>query len=241
MIHRCLAALIVVFWLVMTAMLIDLELKPGRSQILAVPVSYVANLMFVQGLQSDLTVFEDSARIGRVTLRPKFEPVDQVRSLDFSGSLILKRPATLRLTFDGHAEFDRAIALQALRLDITVREPALRIGITADRDGRIRYELTQNGEMTKGKFDRGTAAMLAAGAGVGDNAIRNLGTSVESVSVTAKQGAIKIRDEKINAYVLTARFGDSDLGEVYITELGQVLMVRTPYGYTLSAEDSLLR
>lgn len=59
-------------------------------------------------------------------------------------------------------------------------------------------------------------------------------------TVTARKCRLRVRDETIEAYQLTVRQGDARLAEIFVSQLGQVLVARTTHGYRLAADDMML-
>ena len=55
--------------------------------------------------------------------------------------------------------------------------------------------------------------------------------------VEAVQGSLTVRGEKVNAYIINIKQGTTTMMQCYISQIGQLLLVRTPFGYSLAAED----
>jgi hypothetical protein len=238
--YRIFVALIVGFWLVMSGLLVQLELNPKRSEMLTVPPAYVFGLMFVHGEESALNVFDNGTRAGHLSLRPSMMPDEKLRELDFSGSISIKLPMAnkQRFIFDGHAEMDRKLQLHSLHFNVTMREPALRAQIDIDARQRVRYELMQGREVIRGELNA-MSPDLPPETGIDPAAFQTLRQNMASATMSARRTEFKVRDEKTSAYLITLDYGTTTLAEIYVSELGQILLAKTAGGYTVSAEDKI--
>jgi hypothetical protein len=241
MLARLSAGLIIGFWLVMTALLIRLEIHPDQSRVLDVPVSHVLRLIFDHDQQSLLSVKENDLPVGVVSLRPSTAS-DGSHSLDCTGNLTLHLPMTdrQRLSWNATVDMDRKLATREFKLDLAIREPAYRIAISGKTEERaIHYEVQESGKvLSSGTFSldgSDTAAMLQQ-MGISADLLRNAQANFASPTVVAKQTELLIKGETIEVYQITVRQGGTAVADLYITQLGQVLMVNTPFGYHLATE-----
>lgn len=245
--NRAAAVLIVAFWLVMTGLLIRLEISPDQSDMLSVPPSHVFKLMFTHEQVSELRIMDRSLPVGSLRLIPKNSADPDGRTLDFSGSLFVRLPDSAkkqRIAWNGILSVDRAFDTRRLQLTLTLREPACRLFIDLDpATKQVRYEIRQ-GDMplknaTVSDDEKGVAALLRDELGIDPGALENIRGSVSKPVLTAKQTELKVRSEKIVAYLLTLRQGETTVLEIYVSQLGQILLAKTLPGYTLSAEDMM--
>lgn len=225
----------------MTGLLVQLEWNPARSEALTVPPAYVFGLMFLHGEESALHVFDRGLRAGHMTLQPMIAPVEKMRLLDFSGSISVQMPmgGRQRFLFDGHATMDPGLGLRALSLDLSMREPPLRAHLTLDRGQRIRYELNRGGEVIRGELNGLAPSDLPPDTGIDPAALRSLQQNMASVTLSARRVEFKVRTEKTDAFLVTVHYGTTALAEIYVSELGQILLAKTTGGYTFTAEDDL--
>jgi len=243
MVSRILAIAIVAFWLVMTGLLVRLEISPEKSAVLNVPVSHVLKLIFMHGQRSVLNIKENGNQAGTVALHPS-SPTSDRRSLEFLGSMTVRLPmlAPQRFAWNGEVNLDRALRTQDFTFELSSRQSnAYRVVLTGSAAERaVRYELHENGQLVgKGKvpLDENIAPMTLQQLGFDPNVLANLRKNVSPPAVTARQAELRVRDEKIDVYQVTIRQGNTAMADIFVSQLGQVLMAKTPFGYTLSAED----
>jgi hypothetical protein len=62
-------------------------------------------------------------------------------------------------------------------------------------------------------------------------------TGLPQTSVTARETRITIHAEQVQVYEIQVTQSQSDLMDIYVTQLGQVVMARTNFGYTFAMED----
>lgn len=244
--YRIFAALIVGFWLVMSALLFRLEVHPEKSTLLDVPVSHVLKLMFVQAQPSNLNIVVGGQHMGSLSIRPNTTADKQTRSVAFAGNLSLQLPmmSRQRVAWDGTLDLDRAFEMTALKFSVLVRESGYTTEFIIDpRAHRVSYRMLQRGRfITQSSLpldsDGASSALLQLG--IDPTILANLRenfASLASPTMTAKQSELKIRNEKIDAYQLTVRQGDAVIADIYVSQLGQILLAKTPLGFTLSSED----
>lgn len=243
MLARISAAIIIAFWLVMTALLIRLEVHPESSRVLDVPVSHVVKMMLERGQQSLLTIMENGAPAGTLTLRPVQSA--EGGAFDFGGSMSLRLPmgTAQRVSWSGAVELDPALNTRGVHIDLALRSPAYRLMLdrrTAEQT--ITYEVRDaTATLARGALplDSGQAAAALAGLGVDLTGVMALRKSLGGDAApifTAKQAKLPVRSENIEVYQITMRQGGATMADIFISQLGQVLLVKTVFGYTLSAE-----
>lgn len=249
MFHRLTIIAIVAFWLVMTGLLVRLELAPEQSSVLDVPVALVWQNMFTHGEPSVLNITENKLPIGIFSLQPR--AAAQQRSLHFSGNLWLRLPALTRqrILWEGVVELTPDLSVQSLRLGLTLRDPACRIGLFLNETAQtLRFDVTQGASvLASGTFPLNAAGLQAALplTGLDPQTLAAFlpalaapsAKSASSLAVTAKQTRFIFHGEKISAFQVTLHQGDTPLAEIYVSQLGQVLAANTAFGYSLLAQD----
>lgn len=241
--YRIFVAFIVGFWLVMSALLIRLEVQPENTNLLAVPVSHVLKLMFAQAQPSNLNIFEGGQHIGGVSIRPSVKPEKNARSVAFGGNLSLRLPLMerQRVIWDGVLDLNRALELTGLHFKVSVRESGYSTEVSIDPGAnRLSYVVSQGGSIISQSsltMDSNGARLVLFQLGIDPGVLANLGSNVVAPTMTAKQSELKIRNEKIDAYQITVRQDDTVIADIYVSQLGQILLAKTPFGFTLSSED----
>ena len=56
-------------------------------------------------------------------------------------------------------------------------------------------------------------------------------------TVTARETQITLHGEQMEVYQVTVREGTVPMIDFYVTQLGQIVLAKTNFGYSLSAED----
>ena len=127
--HRAAAAAIVLFWLVMTGLLVRMQCFPGASDLLPVPVDHLFQLMFRHEQASDLIFFQNRERIGNFQIQPhRFPPGTGTarNQLAITGFMDLHLPGVdaHHMTLRGVFELDDQDAVRRFELTATLPQPA---------------------------------------------------------------------------------------------------------------------
>lgn len=256
MLPRLAAFTIVIFWFVMTLLLVRNEISPEASRLREVPVAHVLKLLYLHEQPSDLTVYNGPTSIGHVRLHPRLDGNPNNRLLDLSGDLQLALSPSDRGRFNwlGHLEMTPEFAIRNSRWALTVLEPGyLRAEIeTSERSKAAHYVLrTRDAIAGSGRpADRvisegdlptdqagleGLAKQLNLGANL--DALTKQGAAQGTPAFRARQSSLKWRGERTETYLVTVEQNGQQLIEAHISQLGQVLLARTALGYTLRSSD----
>ncbi len=244
--YRSLAAVIVIFWIAMSALLLRSELGPSDSRLRAVPAGHVMKLLFAHEQTSDLNIYSDRQRIGHLRLHPRVRKEDGARVLEFSGRFQLTLPGTApwRVAWDGSMEMTRLLDVQSFHLGLTLRDLGnSRLELTfLPPENLARYELWNAGVVVdKADFpldERGAQAVVDR-LGIPPDIFRMArgSKSAKPAEITALQSSIEIHGEKIDTYLVTIRQNGQTMIEVHVSQLGQVLRGTTLLGYTFSPDE----
>ena len=264
MLYRLAAAAIFLFWLVMTGLLVRTECFPGSSDLLPVPTNKLFTLMFVHEQASDLVLFQDRARIGNLHLQPhRFPPsVGPARDLlTLNGSTLLHLPGleSQHLTFRANFEMDDQNAVRHFELTATISEltpaslrqtgtplpkppPSLVIALDGQPALNHYHYAVRRGDSLEAE-QAGTPAEL-----LDQPELRGLGLSPAvlsgllrqqgaSTTATARRGVLRGKGEDIETYDVTIRQAETVAATVQLSQLGQILAVKTAAGYSLLDES----
>ena len=245
MLSRLVPATIIVFWITMTTLLVRTELWPNHSRLRTVPIEHVAKLMWLHEQASDLIVWDERLRVGHLTLHPKLRADDGARLLEYSGNLSVRLPGSPRnrISWDGIAEFAADSQLRSLLLGLGMKEPSLMRAeiLVKPAENHATYRLFNAGRETDSQeFTLDEAGLKKVLTEVDlDPALYDTFRSSSRATpiITAQQSSLNIHHERIETYLVEVRQGGQTLIEAHISQLGQVLHMRTLVGYTLMPDD----
>ena len=246
MLYRFAMIGIVAFWMVMMGMLVRLETHPERTDILDVPVSYVARIMFKHGQQSVLAVREEEKPIGSVEFRPLITGSGG-RSFDFSGTLSVQWPPgwppRQRFNFQGAVDMDSALRMLGFHLEVTSQQQHCHVSLKGDVARKtLAFEVRQGDRLTMSQI------LPMDAASVGSALLQQMGLDAATLpdiaaggvsppTLAARETQITMHGEQLEVYQVTVLEGTAAVADIYVTQLGQIVLAKTSFGYRLSAED----
>ena len=252
MTRRAVIAGIVVFWLGMNGALVHLWLRPETSDILSVPVSHVFKQVFLHEQTSSLAISQNGRRVGGIVLRPRREDDKNLRVLDFTGNIILKLPVLNQQPFNwrGTMELGRSLALRSLKLHVDTRGVSAE-AMTVDLEVRPYLNtLTYNVRQNQAPVIQQTVTLDEAGArstmralGIDPSVLGGLGGNLQGIAgdfqFFARQSQLEIRGDRVEVFRLTLSQGGATMIVTDISQLGQVLRVKTAFGVKMAPDDIL--
>lgn len=232
----------------MTGLLVRSELWPDRSSLRSVPVAKVVKLMWFHHEPSDLVIWNDSQRVGHLRLHPKIRESDGARVLEYSGNMQVRLPGSPRhrISWDGIAEFDADMQMRSLLLGLGMKE------VSYDR-AEIRVTPSENiahfrlldvsgkeSNATDYTLDERGLKKILAQVDLDPAMYDNLRPAAGAAPVvTAEESSLMIHHERAKTYLIEVRQGGQTLLAAHVSELGQVLRVKTLVGYSLAPDDLL--
>ena len=230
----------------MTGLLIRSELWPDHSSLRSVPIAKVVKVMWFHHEPSDLVIWSDSQRVGHLRLHPKVRESDGTRVLEYSGNMQVRLPGSPRhrISWDGVAEFDAEMEMRSLLLGLGMKEVSVEraeirvnpsenlahfrlLDVSGHESNAADYTLDERGLkkiLTQVDLDPAMYDTLKPGAGA-------------APIVTAQESSLVIHRERTKTYLIEVRQGGQTLMEAHVSELGQVLRVKTLVGYWLAPDD----
>ena len=255
MFYRAFALGIIAFWLLMMALLVRVEYAVDEASLLPVPADYVWNLIFLHEQPSDLVLYHQRQRIGSIHLQPSHLPnatgdvTTPVRVLSGSASLAASLPGlnSQNITVRGALEMDAHDTAQRFGFNASIHTARRTTpGVTIVLDGeparqQWHYQLRQGEKVLQEAS--GTPAVLLDALD-----LRSLGfdptvamqavqQQMAAATVKARRGALHTDGEDIECYLVTARQAESLEATIYVSQLGQILAVKTFTGYDLYDEN----
>ena len=243
---RLVTTTIVLFWVVMTVLLVRSELWPDRSSLRTVPVEKVLKLMWFHHEPSELVVWSESRPVGHLRLHPKIRESDGARLLEYSGNVQVRLPGSprQRISWDGVAEFDAALTMRSMLIGLDMRD------ITLDR-AEITIVPSENRAFFKLK-DVSERVLNASDYSLDERGLKKLLAQVDldpalydtfrsstpaKPTITAQESSILIHHERMKTYLIEMRQGGQTLLEAHVNELGRIVRVKTLVGYSLAPDD----
>jgi hypothetical protein len=244
MLYRSVAAIIVIFWLVMMALLVKIELHPDETDILDVPVPYVMHLLFKHAQISILTVQQEGAPIGTISVRPALTGTTG-STLESSGALNMMLPlgSRQRLNYNGGVDMDNAMRVRAFHLDVSNQEQHTRLNLHGDFARKVfTFEVRMAdrvvAEQTLPMDLSNLEPVLLQNAGLQGTALPGISSSIAPPVVTARETQIRLHGEKLQVYEVTVMEASARVLDFYVTEVGQIVLARTNFGYSFATEDA---
>jgi hypothetical protein len=241
MIYRLSAAVIVLFWAVMTTLLIRSRVAPDRvPDWMKVPVEQVVRHYFTQGEESSLFIYHNKLNYGQLILYPRREQSGESH-LTFSGDVLVYLPGQKpqRIDFNGAMEFQPDFAMTALLGRVHLRDPGitLRFELQPAADA-YSYEVL-SGDYTLHK-DAGTIESLMDGEtlsryGINLKQLTAAGQHFHNVEVNARTDELQILNDTIPTHRIAIKHSEDIQTVMHISQTGKLLRVDTPFGYTLLA------
>ena len=243
MIYRLAMLATVTFWLVMSFLLIRLELRPAQSNILEVPVPYVMRVMFSHGQQSLLSLQGGDHSPGSISLRPYMNREGRP-AMDFAGNFMFEMPGGghQHVSLSGSLTMTKALVAEEYSANVTLREPAFRIDFRGDIPLHTFHYQINNGNhaLPARTLPLEAAAILPAlfqQLGLETSALPLVQSNLTAPAVEAREARIKLHNEELQVYQLSIRESGAPVADIFVSQLGHVILVKTNFGYTLSSED----
>lgn len=244
MINRLFYIGIVGFWLTMTTLLVRMQIAPADSSVRQIPPGHILRVMFEHEQASDLNISSGGLRYGSIVVRPFLEPKDE-RVLFFGGSSLLRAgylPQD-RLSLEGRIFLDSDFKMVRAHGSLGLRKAGLDLTYNYDRAAQtFTYSLQEYGRTLRAEtipLDRRGLNQMLLTLQVDPAIIDSAVVSTGEPTLTARFAKFDFRDEKVDAYCLVLKRESTTLAEIYVSQLGQILQVKTPFGLQLAPSELL--
>lgn len=245
MLYRAVAALVVLFWLTMTALLLRHEIRPGDSALREVPVGHVVKLIFHHQQESDLKISNDKLRLGQLRITPRIDKAAGRRTLAFLGSLHipgLPGAKSRRIAWDGELEMDKQLVIQRLRLGVKVHDPTeLRSEILIlPAENLAQFELrSPTGILERQSYtlDEAGARTLLQQFGLDSAMIPAQIRRGTPPLIKAQQSSLHVHGESMDTYRITVEANGQTWLECHVDQLGHIVRATTLLGYTFAPDE----
>lgn len=230
----------------MIGLLVRSEVWPDHSSLRIVPTEKVEKLMWFHHEPSDLVIWNEGQRVGHMRLHPKPGERDDLRLLEFSGNIRIRLPGSARdrISWDGVATFEPDMTLKSVLLGLGLRE------VSTDREEiffslvekkvSIRLLDVSGRDLNHAEYTLDEAGLKKILAEVDlDPAVYDTFRPRASAlpRITAQESSLMIHHERTKTFLVEIRQGGQTLVEAHVSELGQLLRVKTLIGYTLVPDD----
>ena len=242
--NRLVFAAIVLFWLTMTTLLVRMQIRPEDSALREVPPARVLSLIFEHEQPSNLNIKSGELRYGAISVYPKSRE-NGTRVIDYGGNTLLRAPYLPhdRLAIEGQLGFDTNLRLQSAQGSLALRDDGTSLSYRIDPAKKtLEYSLEQKGTTYRRDtiaLDRAGLDRLAPELGIDPSMLESAMSSSSGVSLTAHYSHFGYREERVESYSLVLKRENTTLIEIFVSQLGQILLVKTPFGLELAPGDLL--
>ncbi len=250
---RILSGAIVLFWLVMTGLLVQLVYFPDESRMSQVDPDYVVGLFLRNKEISELSVFKGAEKVGEISLLPQHVPKDEtggVQTLkrdlifDASGDVALPNLDEQMLRWNGRIRIAEDRSIEFVDISVRFEKPKVRVSLEMDpKKLEFNYVVSRDDVVvTDSKTDPNAPGLaelrlLMLAWGVNPAQIESAAAEQQKKSkISARHGNIKLGGKRFHAYVLSLDVMESGSVKLYFTDAGELVKVDTFLGYELLSE-----
>jgi hypothetical protein len=251
MLYRITSFTIIVFWVVMTTLLIRNEVSPSTSRLREIPVSYVLKQLFGHEQRSNLRIYNGSTPIGHVFMYPHVDTETDARVLEVTGSLgfDVGPEQKQRISWDSVIRMNAAFDVQVSEYRVRLHEPS---DLVADIRVAANQPLVHVRLSSRGKtIEERDIAMNQSGVegiaqqfgatgdvlGLLQQGAVAAKTQAEPV-IRARLSSLRIGDQRTETFLVSMEYNGQTYFECHFSQLGQALQAKTMFGYRL--QDELL-
>jgi hypothetical protein len=245
MLYRLVSASIVVFWVVMTTLLVRNEVNPGASSLREVPVGHVVKQLFIHQQRSNMRIYSGTTPIGHFFMHPKVDPETDMRILDIMCNLVFERDRYQkhRISWETMVQMNSQFEVQesvhkfrtepsgvAVEIRSSPKNPKMQVRTILD--GRV-YDREIG--LTKAELES-----VAEDYGIPGEMLSMVQQQKDQAKPTirARQSFLRLGDQQTETYLVTIENNGQMLLECHFSLLGQAFRANTVFGYTL--RDDLL-
>lgn len=249
------AGLIITFWGVMTGLLLKREFGTA-GELLRLPPEHLLELMFRHEQSSSLIISNNDTQVGTLNFFPtRHAPNPEVPELNThqlramtNVGITLPGGDKRRLVANLRFHLNDKMQMEELSWIVVLRSTKKNGNADIRSEGLYRmkdatYEVTiSEGDVLLHKNEGPLSGLLEL------PELRSLGIDPAAFADIAKQSSpeftihrtrIELQGEEMEAYRLTLNQAGGQVGEIYMNQIGQVLMIRTMFGYSAQSGDGL--
>lgn len=245
MINRLFIVGIVGFWLTMTTLLVRMQIAPRDSSLSHIPLAHILRILFEHEQASDLNVSSGGLRYGSIVVRPSIDPDNDQRLLFYGGSTLLRASYLPhdRLSLEGQLTLDPKLQVLAATGSLTLREGQMKLSYIYDQTQKtFTYALEEGARIVRSEtvvLDRPGLDNLLRSLDIDPAIVDSTVASTSAPTLTAHYSKFNYREEQVDAYCLVLKRENTTLAEIFVSQLGQILLVKTPFGLQLAPYEML--
>ena len=241
MLWRLLTALIVLFWAVMTGLIIRDTYFPDQSRFAVVPVSMVFDLFLddAAAFNNNLHLYHGQQKLGHVSFalrRLEESNAEPVYALVANGTL--KVPGAggeQNLNFRGNGLMLAAERWKQIDIEMKAPETKTEVEISwregdklphleVKKEGAVVMNTAMAQKLMESPFNSGLIAQMLP--------LSRL-PQAGAMSFHAREGRMELAGKKRRCYIITAQLMQGYEAQLYFTEIGELARVELPAGYRL--------
>ncbi len=238
MIYRVIIALVVSFWAGMTFLFIRSELFPeSEARWRQLPPRHVLETMFREGESSELAIYYKNEKVGSLALYPLQQAMENRRQVTLRADVLVGAAGAerYRVRAEVLVRTDDAFAVQEGMVTVHVPKLALRLAVQLDRD-RFSYELREEDEviasdsgLVRELVQRGVPQLDLPG-------VVSLPQRITVPEISARLATLHVQGEPVDVFQVRLRHAPELDTLVYVSQVGRVLSVDTPFPIRFAAE-----
>lgn len=244
MLWRALTAILLLFWAVMTGLLMRTVYFPEQSVLAEVPVRMVLDLFLNQteAHSNTLHLYHHDKRLGhasfQVVRNDKVKEDKPLYRLTVSGGLDAEGEPGRRLAAGWRTEADLrdGVDLEALNLDLTAAESERTVMLKWVKGQELPVMEVRQGSRVV-MDTKGALAMAGLGEQMGLFGgllgVNKPGGGAPQVSLEAREGLMDLAGRGRRCFVVRLKFFDTYEVQALFTEVGELARVDLPHGFSL--------
>lgn len=242
MLWRILSAVIVLFWAVMTGLIIRDTYFPDHSRFAVVPPRFVFDLFLTEAaaFNNTLHLYQGPKKIGHTTFTIRRDGSEESAPLygllasgtvDFPGPGKTVNDVTFRLTGElADAErwesFDLEVQSDAAKMQGTVEwklgDKLPKVEVKKDEQVVMNTALMETMMAMQGKLGGGLEWLTQ---------LRAMQAGAAASPLTAREGVMDLAGKKRRCYIVTLKVLQTEEVRIYFTEVGELARIELPQDY----------
>jgi len=237
--YRIFFLITALLWATMSFLFVRSEFLPSSTAPwLEIPPAHMLTQFFHHEEFSELDIKEGRQKVGNLRIRPTRSNGDEPHKVQMTGDIAIKLPSLerQRITFEAVFLLKEEYALDALKLTVQLRDPALKLEIDINSAGAFKYVVRDEEIITDQR--QGTIPSL-----IHDMQVAVPGLNVESLvlnqkptELEARRAQLKLHNETIDVYRLVIAHSGAFQSEIDMSQLGRILRIQSIPGYEILSE-----